>query len=131
MDTPLICSYAFSAGVQQRLPSQLVPNRFFFLDVLVLHNFHTCHDNQMKWPVDMKDINWVDNHQMIITAKYGSNHFTGYGENAIQPFSHYKSMEAFCCHGKQTKRQITIILAVFNCYYLSNICNNKLKGRSP
>ena len=23
-------------------------------------------------------INWVDNHQMNITAKYGSHHFTGY-----------------------------------------------------
>ena len=30
---------------------------------------------------------------MIITAKYDSNHFIGYGESAIEPFSHYKSME--------------------------------------
>ena len=33
--------------------------------------------------------NWVDNHQMIITAKYGSHHFSGYGENGnltIFPF---------------------------------------------
>ena len=28
-------------------------------------------------------------------------------------FSHYKSMEAFGCHGNQTKRQIAIILAIF------------------
>ena len=52
---------------------------------------------------------------MIITAKYGSHHFTGYGENAIEPFSHYKSMGAFCCHGNQTKRKITTILAILNC----------------
>ena len=31
----------------------------------------------------MKRINWVDNCQMIITAKYGSHHFTGYEESAI------------------------------------------------
>ena len=27
--------------------------------------------------------NLVDNHQMIITAKYGSHHLTGYEENEI------------------------------------------------
>ena len=27
--------------------------------------------------------NRVDNHPVIITAKYGLHHFTGYGENAI------------------------------------------------
>ena len=27
-------------------------------------------------------IKWVDNHQMIITAKYGSHGFTGHGESA-------------------------------------------------
>ena len=31
----------------------------------------------------MKRINWEDNYQMIITAKYGSHHFTAYEENAI------------------------------------------------
>ena len=30
-----------------------------------------------------KPIIWVDNHLMIITTKYGSHHFTGYGEKAI------------------------------------------------
>ena len=29
------------------------------------------------------DLNYVDNYQMTITAKYVSYHFTGYGENAI------------------------------------------------
>ena len=33
------------------------------------------------------------------------HHFTVYGENAIAPFFHYKSKGAFCCHGKQIKRQ--------------------------
>ena len=28
-----------------------------------------------KWPLVIKHINWVDNHQMIITAKYGLHHF--------------------------------------------------------
>ena len=59
---------------------------------------------------------------IYITAKYGSHHFTGYGENAISSFSHYNSMGAFCCHGNQTKRQITIILAISNCPYPSNTC---------
>ena len=65
-----------------------------------------------------------DNHQMIITPKYGSHHFTGCGENAILPFPHYKSTGAFCCHSNQTKRQITMILAtcILNCPYPSNIC---------
>ena len=31
-------------------------------------------------------------------------------------------MGAFCCHGTQTKRQITTILAIPNCPYPSNIC---------
>ena len=30
-----------------------------------------------------KHKNWVDNHPMIITAKYGSHHFNCYGENAL------------------------------------------------
>ena len=31
----------------------------------------------------LKHINWVDNHQIIMTATCGSHHFIGYGENAI------------------------------------------------
>ena len=31
-------------------------------------------------------------------------------------------MGAFCCHGNQTKRQITIILAILNFPHPSNIC---------
>ena len=30
-----------------------------------------------------KHINLVDNHRMVINAKHGSYHFTGYVENAI------------------------------------------------
>ena len=33
-----------------------------------------------------------------------------------------KSMGVFSCHGNQTKRQIGILLAIFNCPYPSNIC---------
>ena len=54
---------------------------------------------ELKRPVVFRHTSWVDNHLMIITAKYGSHHFSGYGENAIKSFSHYKSMGAFCCHG--------------------------------
>ena len=36
-----------------------------------------------KMAIGHKTHTLVDNHQMIITAKYGSHHFTGYGENAI------------------------------------------------
>ena len=42
-----------------------------------------CHGNQTNWPLVIKHINWVDNLQMIITVKYGSHHFSGYGENTI------------------------------------------------
>ena len=31
-------------------------------------------------------------------------------------------MGAFCYHGNQTKRQITVILGILNCPYPSNIC---------
>ena len=34
----------------------------------------------------IKHIKWIDNHQMIITAKYGSQHFNGYGE---MQFNHF------------------------------------------
>ena len=37
----------------------------------------------MKWPLVMKHINWIDNHQMIITAKYSPHHFAANEENAI------------------------------------------------
>ena len=84
--------------------------------------FWIFNGNQTKWPLVIKHTNWVDNHLMIITAKYGSHHFICYGENAIKSFSHYKSMGAFSCHGNQTKRQITTILPIFNCPYPSNIC---------
>ena len=69
----------------------------------------------------IKHINWVDNHQTIIIAKYGLHHFTCYGENAILPFSNYQSMGHFSCHSNQTKLQITIILAIFKFPYLSSI----------
>ena len=39
---------------------------------------------------------------MIITAKYGSHHFTGYGENAILTIFPFI---AFCCPRNQTRRQ--------------------------
>ena len=52
-----------------------------FLSLMVLYKFPTCHGNQTKWPLVLKHIYWVDNHQMIITAKY--DFFIGYGENAI------------------------------------------------
>ena len=34
-------------------------------------------------------------------------------------------MGAFCCHGNQTKSQITIILTIFKSPYQSNIVPNK------
>ena len=77
-----------------------------------------------KWALVMKHINWVGNHQAIITAKYGSHHFTGMEKMQFNHFPHYKSMGAFCCHGNQTKRQITVILAILHCPNTSNICTN-------
>ena len=31
-------------------------------------------------------------------------------------------MGVFCCHGNQTKRQISRLLAILNCPYQFNIC---------
>ena len=45
-----------------------------------------CHGNQTCWPLIIKHTNWVDNYQMIITAKYGSHPFSGYGE---MQFNHF------------------------------------------
>ena len=39
--------------------------------------------NQTKWPLVIKHINWIDNHQIAITAKYDSQPFTCYREDAI------------------------------------------------
>ena len=41
-------------------------------------------------------------------------------------FNHFLiiSMGAFCCHGNQTKCQVTIILAIFEFPYISNILPN-------
>ena len=36
----------------------------------------------------------------------------------------FKSKGDFWCHGNETKRQITIILAILNCPYPCNICKN-------
>ena len=44
-------------------------------------------ETKQKWPLVMKCTNWVDNHQMIITAKYGSHHFTDYEEMQFNQFS--------------------------------------------
>ena len=40
-----------------------------------------------KCPPAIKQINWQDNNQMIITAKYGSLYFTDHGKYAILPFT--------------------------------------------
>ena len=105
---------------QQDLLSLLVNNRVFFLcwcttgSSFPAGTFPTskfCHGNQTKWPLVIKHIKWVENDQMIITAKYVSHHCTCYGENAIQPFSHCKSKGPFSCDSNPTKRQITITLA--------------------
>ena len=92
--------------------------------LLVLYKFPTlnfCYGNQTKWPLVIKQTNWVDNHQMSITAKYDLQHFMYYGENTIKPFSNSKFMGPFSCHSNQMKRQINIILAIFKSPYPSNI----------
>ena len=60
------------------------------------------------------------NHPVIITAKYSSHYFTGYGENAIKPFSHYKSMDFLLPW--QPRGRLADFLAIFNCPYPFNIC---------
>ena len=104
----------------------LAKQHLYQIRPLLLQWFWTsCHLKNFfflkKWPLVIKHINWIDNHLMIITARYATYHFPGYGENAIKPFSHYKSMGDFWSHGNQTKRQITTILAILNCPYPSNI----------
>ena len=82
----------FPAGVQLGLLSLLVCKKEVFFpcwylnessSLLVLYKFPNCIGNQIEWPLVIKHINWVDNHPMIISAKYGSHHFTGYRENAF------------------------------------------------
>ena len=60
-----------------------------------------------------KHMNWVDNDPMIINAKYGSHHFNHLP--IISP----------CCHGNQTKSQITIILAIFKPLTQATFSSNK------
>ena len=74
----------FPAGAHQGLLSLL---GWFIIYKVPTLKF--CHCNKTKWPLVRKHTNWVDNHQMIITSKYGSHYFMCYGENAIWPFSHY------------------------------------------
>ena len=70
--------FFFSDSAQQTL--------LFLLVRVIVYKFSTlrfCHGNQTKWPLVIKHINWIDNYQMIMTAKYCSCYFTCYGENAI------------------------------------------------
>ena len=46
------------------------------LSLLMLYKYPTLkfhHGNKIKWPLVIEHINWVDNHQMIITTNYGSH----------------------------------------------------------
>ena len=99
---PIICQWKLSVAMATKprdyfsyfklpLPKQLL----YQIRVILLEWFRSCHlkksffkieccrGNQTKWPPVIKHINWVDNHKKIITAKYGSHHFTSYGESAI------------------------------------------------
>ena len=96
--TILNCSYPSKICTKLELYSLVVLDKLSFNNSLFKKKkkICCCHGNQTKWPLVIKQIHWVDNHLMIITAKHCSHHFTGYGENAIKPFSHFKSMGAFC-----------------------------------
>ena len=82
---------SFSTGMQQGLLSLLVCKTVFFPFWCLTGSSFPASASQFsylprqlkKWPLVLKHTIWVDNHPMIITAKYGSHHFTGYGENAI------------------------------------------------
>ena len=80
----------FPAGVQQGLLSLL--GRVIIYKVPTLKFCH-C---KPEWPLVIKHNNWVDNHQMIITAKYGSHHFMCYGENLTQEL--LMSIHNVCFH---------------------------------
>ena len=54
--------------------------------ILLQWFWRSYYANQTKWSMVIKHINWVDNHQMIIAAKYGSHHFTGYEEKQFNNF---------------------------------------------
>ena len=85
----LLSRLVLSLLVCKRVSSPSPSSRWCFTNViLVLYKFPTLkfyYGNQTKSPPIIKHMNWGVNHQMII---YGSHHFTGYGENAIKPFSH-------------------------------------------
>ena len=50
---------------------------------LIYFKYIVAMATKQKWPLFIKQIQWVDIHQMIITAKYASHHFSDYGETAI------------------------------------------------
>ena len=66
-----------------------------------------CQPN--KWPLVIKHMNLIDNHRMIITAKYGLHHSTCYEENAII----ISLWDLSVVIATKQNRQITIILAIF------------------
>ena len=76
-----------------------------------------CHGTQTKRQIGR--LLAIFNCPFNICTKSESFCFSGFGgevikkksffkENSTEPFFHFKSMGAFCCHGNQTKRQITI-----------------------
>ena len=80
-------SYMYSGLPKQHL-YQISPTASVVLEELSFKKFLFFLNLTLPWQsnemvADHKTHNWVDNHQMIITAKYGSHHFSGYGENAI------------------------------------------------
>ena len=70
----------------QALFSQKKKNRNAYLEMSATVVIFGLKVNQTNLPLVIKHINWVDNHQMIITTKYSSHHFTDYG--AMQ-FNHF------------------------------------------
>ena len=97
---------SFPAGVQQGL----------LFSLLVRHKFPTlkcCHSFQTKWPLVIKHINWVDNYQMIVTAKYDSHYITCYGENAINHFLTISLWDLSVAIATKQKKSRSLILAMF------------------
>ena len=64
---------SFSAGVQNSLLS-FSDTKMVFFPCWCYKKFLTIffHGNQTKWPLVINHINWVDDHQTVITAKYGT-----------------------------------------------------------
>ena len=104
---PCLCltEPSFPAGALQISYFKILPSKPSKMvsghNIYKLGSNHQVINNCKKWLTSLHMEKMQLNHFLIVSIK---------------------SIEAFCCHGNQTKRQIIIILTILTCMYPSNIC---------